>query len=61
VRLYARKKVAGKFSKERIRAQPGSATFLDEYKGALERLNASKPGATGVTIKVGTLGWLVAE
>jgi hypothetical protein len=23
--------------------------------------NASKPGATGVTIKVGTLGWLVAE
>jgi len=61
VRLYARKKVAGKFSKERIRAQPGSPTFLDEYKAALQRLNASKPGAAGVTIKVGTLGWLVAE
>ena len=61
VRLYARKNVAGKFRKERIRTQPGSPTFLDEYKAALERLNASKPGATGVTIKVGTLGWLVAE
>jgi integrase len=61
VRLYARKKVAGKFRKQRIRAQPGSPTFLDEYKAALERLNASKPGALEVTIKVGTLGWLVAE
>jgi hypothetical protein len=61
VRLYARKKVAGKFGKERIRAQPGSPTFLDEYKAALERLSASKPEVTGVTIKIGTLGWLVAE
>jgi hypothetical protein len=61
VRLYARKKVASKFRKERIRAQPGSPTFLDEYKAALERLNAGKVGATGVTIKVGALGWLVAE
>ena len=61
VRLYARKKIAGKFSKQRIRAQPGSPTFLDEYKAALQRLDASKPGASGVTIKVGTLGWLVAE
>jgi hypothetical protein len=61
VRLYARKKIAGKFSKQRIRAQPGSPTFLDEYKAALQRLDASKPGAMGVTIKVGTLGWLVGE
>jgi integrase len=61
VRLYARKKVAGRFSKERIRAQPGSPTFLDEYKAALERLNAGKHGATKVTIKASTLGWLVAE
>src|SRR4029077_3857873 len=35
--------------------------FLDEYKAALERLNAGIVGATGVTIKVGALGWLVAE
>jgi integrase len=61
VRLYARKKVVGKFRKERIRAQPGSPTFLDEYKVALERLNAVKPGVAGVPIKAGTLGWLVAE
>ena len=38
VRLYARKKIAGKFSKQRIRTQPGSPTFLDEYKAALQRL-----------------------
>jgi integrase len=61
VRLYARKKVAGRFCKERIRAQPGSPFFLDEYKAALERLNAGKHGATEVTIKAGTLGWLITE
>ena len=59
-RLYARRKVAGKSRKVRIRAQPASPTFLDEYKAALERLNAGKPGAS-VVIKGGTLGWLVAE
>jgi len=61
VRLYARKKVAGKFRKERIRAQPVSPSFLDEYGAALERLNAGKHGAVEVTIKAGTLGWLVTE
>lgn len=32
VRLYARRKVDGKFRKERIRAQPGSTSFLDETR-----------------------------
>ncbi len=61
VRLYARTKVAGKFRKERIRAQPGSPTFLAEYQAALDRLTAGRKEAETPTIKTGTLGWLVAE
>jgi integrase len=61
VRLYARKKVTGRLRRERIRAQPGSPTFLDEYKAALDRLTAGRKEAESLTIKIGTLGWLVAE
>src|SRR5208337_162089 len=61
VRLYARTKVADKFRKERIRAQPGSPTFLAEYQAALDRLTAGRKEAETPTITTGTLGWLVAE
>ena len=60
-RYYARKRIDGKVRKERLRQPPGSAIFLDEYKAALERLNADKKEPEKRTIRVGTLGWLVAE
>jgi hypothetical protein len=61
VRLYVRLKIDGKFRKERLRQPFGSPSFLEEYKAALERLKGGKKEGKTLTIKTGTLGWLVAE
>ena len=61
VRLYVRLKVDGKFRKERLRSPAGSPQFLDEYRAALGHLKAGHKGTDAVTIKIGTLGWLVHE
>ena len=61
VRLYARKKVEGRYQKVRLRSQPGSPTFIAEYQAALDRLQAGKQPSEAPTTKHGTLGWLVEE
>lgn len=58
VRLYVRRKNVGKV---RLKSPPGSLQFMDEYKAALERLNAGKKALQTVHPRVGTLGWLVHE
>jgi integrase len=58
VRLYVRRKNVGKV---RLKSPPGSPQFMDEYKAALERLNAGKKALQTVHPRVGTLGWLVHE
>jgi integrase len=61
VRLYVRKKVDGKFKKERIRSHPGSTIFMAEYQAALERLKAGNHHSKAPTIRQGTLGFLIEE
>ena len=61
VRRYVRKRVEGRYRKERLRSQPGSPTFMAEYQAALERLQAGNKPSQAPTTKHGTLGWLVAE
>lgn len=58
VRVYVRRKNIGKV---RLKASPGSPQFIDEYKIALERLNAGKKALQSVQPPVGTLGWLAHE
>jgi hypothetical protein len=43
VRLYVRKKVEGRYRKERLRSQPGSPLFHAEYQAPLSVL---RPSAT---------------
>jgi integrase len=54
VRLYVRRKNVGKV---RLKLQPGSSKFMDEYKAALDRLSEPKK-SPDKTQHVGTLGWL---
>jgi integrase len=61
VRLYVRKKVAGRYQKVRIRSQPRSPTFMAEYQAALERLQAGKQPYQSTSTRHGTLSWLVQE
>jgi hypothetical protein len=61
VRLYVRKKVEGRYRKERLRSQPGSPLFHAEYQAALERLKTVSKPAKAHGTKQGTFGWLVEE
>jgi integrase len=61
VRLYVRKKVEGRYRKERLRSQPGSPLFHAEYQAALERLKTDSKPAKAHGTKQGTFGWLVEE
>lgn len=55
LRLYFRK--AGR--KVRLRAEPGSAAFLAEYRAAAEQVSQpAQPAPQSATPAAGTLGWL---
>jgi len=59
VRLYVRRKGRGKV---RLRQQPGTEAFLEEYRAALRRLDEapSKP-ADPLRAAPGTMAWLIQQ
>lgn len=59
-RLYARKKVNGRFKKVRLHAAPGSPKFMDEYQAALASFQSAAKSQEK-SQHVGTMGWLAEQ